>query len=119
LLLAERACDSLDPCTVLAPSVPEVAMQRVVLDLPVLGFVVVTRAALAAGVALLAAGRLSEARRRTIGLALIGIGAATTLPAVISVVRGSRGARAGSSVRVDKRLIGVARYPRKGDDPFG
>jgi hypothetical protein len=92
---------------------------KVLLDLPALGFVVGTRAALAAGVALLVSGRLPPARRRALGLTLVAIGAATTLPAALSVVRGSRRARSGSIVRVDKRLVGVTRYPRKGDDPFG
>jgi len=93
-------------------------MKTVLLDMRTLGFVVVTRAALAAGVALLAAHKLNPTRRRTLGLALVAIGAVTTVPAVISVVRGSRGARGRSLVRVDKRLIGVTRYPRKGDDLF-
>jgi len=97
----------------------EVVMKTVTPDLPVLGFVIVTRAALAAGIALLASHRLGVDRRRTIGLALVAIGAATTIPAALSVVRGSRRARARSIVRVDRRLVGVTRYPRKGDDPFG
>jgi hypothetical protein len=94
-------------------------MKKVLLNLPTFGFVVGTRAALAAGVALLVSGRLPPARRRALGLTLVAIGAATTLPAALSVVRGSRRARSGSIVRVDKRLVGVTRYPRKGDDPFG
>jgi hypothetical protein len=93
-------------------------MKSVTLDLPVLGFVIGTRAALAAGVALLASRRLGVDRRRTIGLTLVAIGAATTIPAALSVMRGYRRAR-GSVVRTDKRLVGVTRYPRKGDDPFG
>lgn len=91
-------------------------MKTVLLDVPMLGFVVVTRAALAAGVGLLAADRLSASRRRAIGLALVAIGAATTIPAAFSVARGFRRASGRSVVRVDKRLIGVTRYPRKGDD---
>ena len=53
------------------------------------GFFVVTRAALAFGVGLLVANRIPEPRRRAIAMALIGIGAATTIPAV-RAVRGSR-----------------------------
>jgi hypothetical protein len=94
-------------------------MKKVLLDLPALGFVVGTRAALAAGVALLVSGRLPPARRRALGLTLVAIGAATTVPAALSVVRGSRRGRGRSIVRVDKGLVGVTRYPRKGDDPFG
>jgi len=46
-----------------------------------LGFVVATRAALAFGIGLLVANRIPEKGRRTIALALIGLGAATTIPA--------------------------------------
>jgi hypothetical protein len=53
------------------------------------GFLVITRAALAFGVGMLVANRISERRRRNIALTLIGIGAATTIPA-IRTVRGSR-----------------------------
>jgi hypothetical protein len=53
------------------------------------GFLVATRAALAFGVGLLVANRIPEARRRAIALTLIGIGAATTIPAV-RTLRGSR-----------------------------
>ena len=65
-------------------------MRSVILDQPVLGFVVATRAALAAGIALLVSTRLTAARRRRLGLTLIAIGAATTVPAAYSVVRGSK-----------------------------
>lgn len=53
------------------------------------GFFVISRAALAFGVGLLIANRIPEARRRAVALALIGIGAAATIPAV-RTVRGSR-----------------------------
>lgn len=55
-----------------------------------LGFVVGTRAALAAGVALLLSNKIPEARRRTIGLTLVSIGAATTIPAAMAVFRRRR-----------------------------
>jgi hypothetical protein len=56
-----------------------------------LGFVVATRAALAAGIGLLVANRIPERRRRAIGLTLVSIGAATTIPAAIAVFRGRTG----------------------------
>jgi hypothetical protein len=58
------------------------------LNVPTLGFVVATRAALGVGIGLLLSDRLPPERRRTLGLTLIGVGAATTLPAVIAVLRG-------------------------------
>jgi len=63
-------------------------MKTVVLGMPMFGFVVATRAALAAGVGLLLANRIPESRRRVIGLTLVSIGAATTIPAAMAVFRG-------------------------------
>jgi hypothetical protein len=51
----------------------------------ILGFVIGTRAALAFGVGLLVADRIPRARRRQIGTALVAIGAATTIPAALSL----------------------------------
>jgi hypothetical protein len=56
---------------------------------PLLGFVVGTRAALAFGLGLLFADRIPADRRRVLGVALVTIGAATTIPAAYSVL-GSR-----------------------------
>ena len=89
-------------------------MRTVTLRLPQMGFVIATRAALAAGVGLLLAGRLSPQKRRQLGLALVGIGAAATIPAVAWMSRGLRRSHAG--VETDPRLIGATRYPRKGDE---
>ena len=58
---------------------------NLVLNPPLLGFIVGTRAALAFGLGLLLADRIPEPRRRTLGLTLVGIGAATTIPAAIAV----------------------------------
>ena len=49
------------------------------------GFIVATRAALGFGLGLLAASRIPKSRRRAIALTLIGVGAATTIPAVIAL----------------------------------
>ena len=94
-------------------------MKQVALNLPTFGLVVATRAALAAGIALLVSDKLSAPQRRAIGTALVAIGATTTVPAVVAVVRSVRAssrAAIGSSVSRDKRLIGATRFPRKGDD---
>src|SRR6476619_6420884 len=58
---------------------------NLVLNPPLLGFIVGTRAALAFGVGLLLADRIPESRRRAIALSLIGFGAATTIPALRTV----------------------------------
>src|SRR5439155_5675550 len=65
-------------------SIMETGM-NLVLNPPLLGFIVGTRAALAFGLGLLLADRIPESRRRTIGLPLLGIGAATTIAAAMAV----------------------------------
>jgi len=65
-------------------------MKTVVLTMPMFGFVVATRAALAAGVGLLLSNKIPYARRRAIGLTLVSIGAATTIPAAMAVFRHRR-----------------------------
>jgi hypothetical protein len=73
-------------------------MKTVALNVPTLGFVVATRAALGVGIGLLAADRLPPARRRTLGLSLVALGATTTIPALMALMRGIRNAeRAGAA----------------------
>ena len=56
-------------------------MKTRTLTVPELMFVIGTRAALAAGAALLVSGKLTKKTRQRAGLALMGIGGATTIPA--------------------------------------
>jgi len=94
-------------------------MKNVVLQLPTFAFIISTRAALAAGIGLLVSEKLSATRRRKIGATLVAIGAATTIPAALSVMRNVRRSsrrEVHSSVDRDGRLIGATRFPRKGDD---
>ena len=65
-------------------------MKSLTLELPEFGFVVGSRVALAFGLGLLASARIPEPQRRAIGMALVGIGIAATVPAAMSVVRGLR-----------------------------
>jgi hypothetical protein len=62
-------------------------MKTLALNLPTFGFVVATRAMLGVGIGLLLSLRLSAERRRAIGLTLVAIGAATTVPAIAAVLR--------------------------------
>ena len=55
------------------------------LSFPEVMFIVGTRAALAAGVALLVSDRLSRGQRRSIGAALVAVGAVTTIPAAMAL----------------------------------
>lgn len=60
-------------------------MKPVELDLSTLIFVVGTRVALAFGVGLFVADHIPPERRRALALTLIGLGAATTVPAALAV----------------------------------
>ena len=62
-------------------------MRNLLLTPPLLGFVVGTRAALAFGLGILLADRIPEGRRRSLATTLIAIGAATTVPAALSIFR--------------------------------
>jgi len=55
------------------------------LTFPQLGLIASTRAMLGAGIALLAADKLSKERRRAIGWTLVVVGAITTLPLLLQV----------------------------------
>ena len=58
---------------------------NLVLSPPLFGFVVGTRAALAFGLGLLMADRIPDPRRRAVGMMLVDLGAAATIPAAMSV----------------------------------
>jgi hypothetical protein len=60
-------------------------MANVVLTRPEFAFIVATRGMLGAGIGLLAAQRLNDIQRRSVGLALLAIGLVTTIPAVFAV----------------------------------
>ena len=60
-------------------------MRDPTLSFPEFMFIVGTRAALAAGVALLVSDRLSRSQRRSIGPALLAVGAVTTVPAAMAL----------------------------------
>jgi hypothetical protein len=95
-------------------------MRTILLPLPRFAFVVGTRAALAAGIALLVSDRVAPGRRRAAGILLVAFGAATTIPALMWVWRSAHRENTSghSSVHRDDRLIGATRFPRKGDDEF-
>ena len=74
---------------------------NLVLSPPLLGFVVGTRAALAFGLGLLLADRIPASRRRAVGLTLVAIGAATTIPAAMSVLGSRVPSRSGRSPEIE------------------
>ena len=56
------------------------------LPMPVLGAIAATRGMLGAGIGLLLAPRLPERRRRIVGMALMGVGIASTVPLAWAVL---------------------------------
>jgi hypothetical protein len=62
-------------------------MKSLELNVPTLGFIIATRAMIGAGIGLLVSSRIPAARRKPIGLTLLGIGAASTIPALIAIRR--------------------------------
>jgi hypothetical protein len=70
-------------------------MRNVDIPLHELAFVAATRGLAGAGLGLLAAGMLEPQARKTVGWTLIGIGALSTVPLLVSVARRSRPALAG------------------------
>ena len=64
--------------------------KRVSLRIPEIGFIAGTRAALGAGLGLLLAGKLDRRQRNKVGWVLLTIGAVTTVPVVVNVVRKAR-----------------------------
>lgn len=57
-------------------------MKKRTVTTPELVFVIGTRAALVAGIALLVSGKMKPSTRRAAGIALAGLGGVTTIPAV-------------------------------------
>lgn len=55
-------------------------MKKIELELPELGLLVLTRAALGAGVAMLISTKLDDRQRRAAGIALMLVGVLTTVP---------------------------------------
>ncbi len=68
-------------------------MKRVDLTKPQFFFIVGTRALLGAGIGLLAAGRFPRKTRRAVGRTLVAVGALTTIPAAIAVLRSGRASK--------------------------
>ena len=60
-------------------------MKTLELPLPVFASIVATRAALGFGAGLLLSNKMSARKRRALGLTLVAVGVATTIPAVLTV----------------------------------
>ena len=56
-------------------------MRKLALTVPEVAFIAATRGALGFGAGLLLSGKFNESRRRKVGLGLLALGIATTIPA--------------------------------------
>ena len=63
-------------------------MKKIELELPELGLLVLTRAALGAGVAMLISMKLDNRERRAAGIALLLVGVLTTVPFAVQFFGG-------------------------------
>lgn len=72
-------------------------MRTKTLTIPEIGFIAGTRAALGAGLALMLADKLSPSSRRAVGITLVAIGAATTIPAAMVLFGRRAGLAAGDA----------------------
>jgi len=66
------------------------APRQVNLPLPLIGAIAATRGMLGAGIGLLVSGKISDDRRRRVGLTLLSIGIASTIPFMWRVLRKER-----------------------------
>ena len=71
---------------------PSRSDSTVTLEMPLLMLIVATRAALGVGIGLLLADKLRD-HRRAVGAALVAVGAVTTIPAAMAIVRARQAAQ--------------------------
>jgi hypothetical protein len=88
-------------------------MNEVQITRPELGFIVITRAMLRAGVALLLADRLGPDQRKAVGVTLALIGAITTIPALLAVFAKSERKRPAIKSSVFSNLLNAPIGPWK------
>jgi hypothetical protein len=65
----------------------ETCMKNISLRIPELGFIAGTRGLLGAGLGLLLADKLNHRQQKRVGRVLLSIGAATTVPILLSLIR--------------------------------
>ena len=74
-------------------------MREARMPLPMLGLLAATRGMLGVGIGLLISKRVAKDRRVVIGSALVAIGALSTIPFAVTILRRSNVARANNTVR--------------------
>lgn len=74
-------------------------MREARMPLPMLGVLAATRGMLGVGIGLLISKRIAKDRRLVIGSALVAIGALSTIPLAVTILRRSNVARANNTVR--------------------
>ena len=87
-------------------------MRSRTISIPILAAIGSTRGMLGAGLGLLAAHRLSDSRRRTVGRSLLAVGLLSTIPLLLYVFRG-RDVEASSAETREPRSGGAVDGPGK------
>ncbi|HEY2584994.1 MAG TPA: hypothetical protein VGI81_04425 [Tepidisphaeraceae bacterium] len=83
-------------------------MTRTPLSIPEIGLIAGTRAALGAGLGLLLASRMNPDQRRAVGWTLVAVGAITTIPIAVQLIRSQTDAGRGRREAVGGRLANEA-----------
>ncbi len=65
-------------------------MKKTEIAMPLIGLIAATRGMLGAGIGFLLADKLKREKRRTLGWTLLGIGALSTIPLALQVVKSKR-----------------------------
>ena len=82
-------------------------MREIEIPIPEIGLIAVTRAALGVGIGLLIADQMSCQQRKAAGMALVAIGALTTIPLAIDVLGRRRLARGGQHSHRQPEVAGT------------
>jgi hypothetical protein len=85
-------------------------MNRTPLSIPEIAMIGGTRAALGAGVGLLLADRMNDDQRRAVGWTLVAVGAITTIPIVVQLVKSQKQPSSNESGPSPSRIGGRAEY---------
>jgi hypothetical protein len=82
-------------------------MREIEIPIPEIGLIAITRAALGVGIGLLLADQLTCQQRKAAGLALVAVGALTTIPLAIDVFGRRRLARAEHHAHQQPQVAGT------------
>jgi len=80
-------------------------MKRTALSIPEIALIGGTRAALGAGVALILGSRLNEDQRKAVGWTLLAVGAITTVPIAVQLIRSQMNSDGGDPMGANVYMV--------------